>query len=494
MKILQSALILALSFAIGFLGATFIPENNVGAELPQAVAVFETSLQSPITSSATTMTLTANSIRGGGSLSGYNCFTVDEGNANAETVCGTVSGTTVSSLERGISQATGTTTVSALQFSHRRGANVKITDFPIIQILKAQANGEDTYPNLLNYDDTVLITAGSASTTIATKHYVDGVAIAGASDANETTRGIVELATGAEAAAGTSAGGTGARLVLPTSLCSDTSSASILCVITNASGKIAQGFLDLTAAFTWSGAHTFTATTTNSGVAVDFSPASYVTASTTFTGASTPQPAYIATTTGNALLSDANVAVAKQFHGFVVTNGVDGDSVLLQSAGVVKGFTGLTPGSEYYVQDAVGTIGTSVGTAEVYVGDAISSTALLIRNRSDQFLASDVNNNLQGEPSQQATSTVPLHTNTIMVEYVINVSSEVSNKSVITLKRNGIGGDGTTVTVGDACNIGTADCNSTANLSIVWDTSASTLQFTLNGTVNQSNVTAYFYR
>lgn len=256
-----SALFVTLFLLAGALGyaaetVTNPPTHTTGAVLPSATAVFETSLQSAVTSSATTMTLTANAVRGGGTISGYNCFTVDEGSAQAETMCGTVSGTTVSSLSRGISQSTGTTTVAALQFAHRRGANVKITDFPIIQIMKAQLNGEDTIPNLLSYTYSPNFT-GYASSAIASKGYVDGVAVAGASNADDTTKGIVETATAAEAAAGTSLGGTGARLAIPASICSSTASANTLCVITSAAGKIAQGFLDLTQTYTWTGLHLF---------------------------------------------------------------------------------------------------------------------------------------------------------------------------------------------------------------------------------------------
>ena len=233
--------------------------TNLGQALPSATAAFETSLQSAITSSATSMTLTANAIRGGGALSGYNCFTIDEGSAQAETVCGTVSGTAVSSLSRGISQSTGTTTVAALQFAHRRGANVKITDFPLVQIMKAQLNGEDTIPNLMTYANTVLIGVGSPTTTLATKYYVDNVAVAGASNADDTTKGIVEMATAAEAGAGTSAGATLARLALGANLATSTPTAacSAFCVVMATAGKIAQGFLDLTTSYTWTGLHTF---------------------------------------------------------------------------------------------------------------------------------------------------------------------------------------------------------------------------------------------
>lgn len=129
---------------------------SVGVDLPGAVALFETSLQAPISSSATSLTLTSNSVRGGGSLAGYHCFTIDEGSSQAEFVCGTVSGTTVSSLTRGLSPSDGITEVAALQFSHRRGASVKITDFPVIQLLQSQNSGDATFENVLSYAATVV--------------------------------------------------------------------------------------------------------------------------------------------------------------------------------------------------------------------------------------------------------------------------------------------------------------------------------------------------
>jgi hypothetical protein len=42
-----------------------------------------------------------------------------------------------------VDPSTGTTSNSALKFAHRVGANVKITDFPVLQILRNQAAGAD---------------------------------------------------------------------------------------------------------------------------------------------------------------------------------------------------------------------------------------------------------------------------------------------------------------------------------------------------------------
>lgn len=212
---------LSLIFSIFLIAAATAYTPVTAAVLPSATATFETSLASPITTSATSMTLTANSVRGGGSISGYACFIIDEGSTQAETVCGTVAGTSVTSMTRGISQSTGTTTVAALQFSHRRGANVKISDFPLIQILKAQNAGQDTFSTTIHYTSGV---TPAATDDLTDKEYVDSIAFSGASIINASTvaKGIVQIATAGNAAASTDTGSSAAILVLPSSLSTTT--------------------------------------------------------------------------------------------------------------------------------------------------------------------------------------------------------------------------------------------------------------------------------
>ena len=118
--------------------------------LPNGTGIFETSLASRITSTDTTMTLVSNSANGE-TVNGYDCFTIDEGRSEAEYVCGTVSGTTVTGLERGISYANGTTTSTLRAHVHRVGADVKKTDFPLIQRLRNVANGTEGLPNIIGY-------------------------------------------------------------------------------------------------------------------------------------------------------------------------------------------------------------------------------------------------------------------------------------------------------------------------------------------------------
>jgi len=196
--IMIPALIIANLFApIPLINDVVYPPTEdipVGAALPQATGVFETSLAAPISSTATSMTLTANAVRGGGVVAGYTCFTVDEGSAQAEIICGTVSTTSVTSMTRGISYSDGVTVVTANKFAHRRGANIKITDFPILQILKAQNNGDATFDAPISYKTGI---GPIANSDLTDKEYVLSVVTGG----TITTDKIIEAGTAGETVA-----------------------------------------------------------------------------------------------------------------------------------------------------------------------------------------------------------------------------------------------------------------------------------------------------
>ena len=215
------------------------------------------------------MTLVTATFKGE-ALSGYNCFTLDEGRTDAEFVCGSVSGTAVSSLERGISFANGTTTSSSRAYAHRVGANVKITDFPLIQRLRNVLNGSEVLPNLLVATSTVVIDGSSATSTLATKYYVDNVAIAGAPDSGATTKGVLEKATAAEAAAGAAdgSGNTTAPLALTASIATSTCQTPNgfwALISSTTTGKLDANCLPTNGALAYTGNNTWTGTSTFSG-------------------------------------------------------------------------------------------------------------------------------------------------------------------------------------------------------------------------------------
>lgn len=230
-------------------------EQSLGASIPVVLSLFQTSLQSAITSSATSMTLVLGTDRQGTTLSGFMCFTLDSGTAQAEYACGTVAGTAVTGLTRGIDPITGTTAVVALQFAHRRGADVRVTDFPVLTILARLLNGNDSIPSIMYYTNTNSFTT---STQIVSKAYVDGVAISGAPNAANGVKGIVESGTALQIASSTPLGTTGALLFAPSTLTTSSPyTAGKYIPVTQNNGKLDPLFIDQTNNYTWSGNHTF---------------------------------------------------------------------------------------------------------------------------------------------------------------------------------------------------------------------------------------------
>lgn len=98
----------------------------------------------------------------------------------------------------------------------------------------------------------------------------------------------------------------------------------------------------------------------------------------TLNGATLPVPVYQDQNDGELYACDANDTGKYKFIGFVTSNSTDGNNINFQGSGVVSGFSGLTEGASYYVQDASGTIGTTPGTHSIHVGVAVSPTQLFI--------------------------------------------------------------------------------------------------------------------
>lgn len=97
-------------------------------------------------------------------------------------------------------------------------------------------------------------TYNATTSEFASIAYVNAIAIAGVSNATQTVKGIVELATGAEAGSSTPTGGTAASLALFSviSTSSPFTAASVV-PVTMANGKLKQVFLDLTENFNFTG-------------------------------------------------------------------------------------------------------------------------------------------------------------------------------------------------------------------------------------------------
>ena len=239
------------------IGGLFIDEAQLGATeaIPVTIAFFETTLQDAITSSATSFTLTSATDKDGTTLaSSTYAFVIDEGSANEEIVIADCTSTACTNALRGVSARTGNTEVAALKKAHRRGASVKITDAPILMLVSRILRGEqgvDFTPD--------------ANSDLVTKTYVDSLALGTTTVAATTADdGLVELATGTEAASSTATGNSGSPLALHTGISTSTApSSGSYVVVTGADGKIDSQFLNINSFGDGSdGDVTITATTT----------------------------------------------------------------------------------------------------------------------------------------------------------------------------------------------------------------------------------------
>lgn len=184
------------------LGSMFSPAKtqSLGAAVPSIQALFETSLQASVTSNATSATLVSGTDLAGNNIFGYYCFTIDAGTVQNEFVCGNASGTALTNLTRGVNPALGITSNVALEYAHRRGADVKMTDAPYLSIYSNIFNGQQGIPASMYYD---AHPTSTASTTIEDKNYIDNSVTAGGVPATTGVPGISPLSTGAQMASGT---------------------------------------------------------------------------------------------------------------------------------------------------------------------------------------------------------------------------------------------------------------------------------------------------
>jgi hypothetical protein len=239
----------------------------------------------------------------------------------------------------------------------------------------------------------------SADEEIVDKKYVDDTAIAGSPNASETVKGLVQLATGAELAAGTTTGTTGARLTPATSSCKNTSAgagdANKIPVL-GADGLLDQTFLDK--ARTWATIQTFSADTcqitsdadsANDAVRKSYMDTQIVASVSQSLGVGTSGEAlaigdavYLKAADGRLYKSDTDAD--ESTFSFVGVNqttaGGAGITVnFTKPGGIATGLTGLTAGAVYFLTGAAGVIGTTPGTRFAKIGQAMSTTTLLVK-------------------------------------------------------------------------------------------------------------------
>lgn len=172
-----------------------------------------------------------SSIFGTGNI-GYGCFEPNTARQEFFTFnpanMATATSTGLTIIGRGLPMGSDySTEASSRKFNHASGSAVLLsTNAPALYNTFANRTNDETITGVWTFSQAAAMPRLNAQHTygageeefLATKRYADSLAIAGAPDANTTTKGIVELATQSENDAGTATGGTGASLVAPPNL------------------------------------------------------------------------------------------------------------------------------------------------------------------------------------------------------------------------------------------------------------------------------------
>lgn len=164
------------------------------------VADFETSLATAMAIGATSVTfLNATDDDGVALPTGKYYFTIDGNNASKEHIYCTLTGTSITDIENCSRQ--GVITTGSVR-AHRVGAKVTLTDFANLKYTSDMLNGSkaiNATVGPLIYDAQPVI---SDDNHLATKKYIDDIAVAGSPDASTTVKGIAFMSTGPSSATG----------------------------------------------------------------------------------------------------------------------------------------------------------------------------------------------------------------------------------------------------------------------------------------------------
>lgn len=385
-------------------------ETKLGGTLPVAGVTYTLS-GSGVTASASSIPLTSLTIP----QTGYELLdadfsttfyvTFEPGNTKRQEIasCTTVTQNadntaTLSGCTRGLLPFSPYTASTSYQFAHAGGTSLIFSDAPqLFNEYPAKSNSE-TITGQWTYSAIPYI---PTSTPTDDRHAVSlyqfqQATTTGGINASETQKGVGELATGAEASAATSAGSSGARLILPGSLASSTSSGSYTVPVTKSTGYLDSSFggaasslatlnsntlvvENPASATSTAGTNKIVMTSSTSKISRDWLNeilAMSVVAGENISVTSSPLAVYRSATSSKWHISDGDVSGARKVDGFALTSASSTGNMIVQVGGVVQGFIGLTTSSEYYLSDNAGVISVTTGTVGLAVGVAMSPTQL----------------------------------------------------------------------------------------------------------------------
>lgn len=253
--------------------------QDLGAAVQPSGVLPATLSGSGISSSASSLTVTSFTIPQTGQLiqdsdlSSTFYLTLESGNRTKQEFisCTTLTqnsgGTaTFSGCIRGLSPIYPYAASTTLALPHGGGTNVVVeSNSPSFYSQFAALANNNLFTGQQAFTLTPTSTPVCASASeLCNKTYVDSVAIAGASNSDDSTKGIVEMATRSEASTGTSFGGTGARLALGANIATSSciTAQNQVLVASSTTGKLSGNCFDTTNnAYTFTKAITFNSAT-----------------------------------------------------------------------------------------------------------------------------------------------------------------------------------------------------------------------------------------
>lgn len=337
---------------------------------------------------------------------------IEPGSAKMEIVSFTgISAGNFTGLTRGLAfYGTDGSEVPGNRYTHQAGSTVIVSNTHYVYKLLMDLDSAQTVTAVKTFSASPIVPTPTADTEVANKKFVSDSMTGLVGNATTTTAGTVKMSSAPAVPA--------SPVVLNNEEVSATSGANKV-VKADATGKIHSGFV---IGGTSSGLEADTnGTKVKAGVGVVLNTSgvnvvggsrqTVLVAGEAINGATLPVPVYLDNAADKVYACDGNVQTKLDFIGFAVSNSTDTNPITVQTSGIVGGFTGLNIGSKYYVQDAVGTIETTIGTYDVLVGIAISATELLIQKGYDEYMGTAAVN-----PDGTTTTAVPVGCKKIIVD------------------------------------------------------------------------------
>jgi len=290
LHILATVLIAAVT-TVGY--STYLSQRNVADDAQPSFGAFTPvggltyRLQSSVGTSNNSITLSSFKNRSGIALTMSNLNTsiaygtLDPQSSRSEFISFTgitqnADGTaTLTGVVRGLADIYPFSASTTMANSHPGQSIFILSDSPSLFNEYGVKRNDETISGTWNY--TALPTSSvdcTGNTQFCNKAYIDAGLNAGGATSTETNIGFVELATNTELAAGTASSSAGGPLVAPSKYfkSNPASCNAVACAVIAVAGKIAQGFINLTELFTFTGGLSSTGTTTISAASTTTNP------------------------------------------------------------------------------------------------------------------------------------------------------------------------------------------------------------------------------